>query len=104
MGKVQQALLLWDPTVLPQFGADGEYGSETAGAVHQFKARELLVPEAEIIDDVGPRTVIRLDEIALAASSRRPRPSCSGPTCHGCSRTRGSGTNGSSPTRWRSGA
>jgi hypothetical protein len=25
------------------------------------------VPEAEVIDDVGPRTVIRLDEIALAS-------------------------------------
>lgn len=67
VGKVQAALLIWDPACLPQFGADGQYGTESAGAVHRFKAEELDVPEAEIIDDVGPRTVVRLDEIAAVA-------------------------------------
>jgi hypothetical protein len=64
--KVQQALLMWRPDVLPESGADGEYGSETAAAVVRFKVEELGVPEFQVIPDVGPRTVIRLDEIASA--------------------------------------
>lgn len=67
--KVQLALLDWDPAALPQFGADGDYGSETAGTVHRFKRDELLVPEPAIIDDVGPMTVRRLDEIRTAAEN-----------------------------------
>jgi hypothetical protein len=70
VGKVQIALLIWDPGCLPQFGADGGYGDETAGAVARFKAEELGVPPAEIIDDVGPRTVQRLDQIAAIAEGR----------------------------------
>src|SRR5215210_6691471 len=62
--KVQTALLIWDPTCLPLHGADSDYGSETAAAVVRFKAEELLVPPAQIVNDVGPRTVARLDEIA----------------------------------------
>lgn len=65
--KVQRALLLWVPTVLPVLGADGTYGQETASAVVRFKVEELQVPAAELFDDVGPRTVRRLDEIARAA-------------------------------------
>lgn len=42
--KVQTALLDWDPDSLPQFGADGDYGDETAGAVARFKAEVLGVP------------------------------------------------------------
>jgi hypothetical protein len=64
---VQTALLLWDPACLPAFGADGNFGGEAAAAVHRFKREELGVAEADIIDDVGPLTVIRLDQIALAA-------------------------------------
>jgi len=71
VGKVQSALLIWDPGCLPQFGADGDYGDETAGTVARFKAEELGVPPAEIIDDVGPRTVQRLDEIAAIDEGRR---------------------------------
>jgi hypothetical protein len=37
--------------------------------VARFKRDELGVPEAEIIDDVGPRTVVRLDEIAAATEA-----------------------------------
>jgi hypothetical protein len=70
VGKVQVALLIRDPTCLPQFGADGNYGDETAGAVARFKVDELGVPPEEVIDDVGPRTVIRLDEIAAVAEGR----------------------------------
>ena len=70
--KVQLALLDWRPDCLPQFGADGGYGEEAAGAVHRFKAEELGVPEGEIIDDVGPLTVQRLDAIRAAAEEPEP--------------------------------
>lgn len=65
--KVQQALLIRDPACLPDFGADGTFGSESAAAVHRFKVEELGVEESQVIDDVGPLTVRRLDEIARAA-------------------------------------
>ena len=71
--KVQTALLQWRPDSLPRFGADSDYGDETAGAVVAFKRDELGVPPAEIIDDVGPLTVIRLDEIMVDAE-RPPEP------------------------------
>ncbi len=67
--KMQTALLTWRPDVLPRFGADGDFGSESATAVHAFKRDELGVPEDEIIDDVGPRTVQALDGIQAAAEA-----------------------------------
>ncbi len=72
--KVQQALLLWDAAALPLHGPDGIYGQETASAVVRFKVVELQVPPGELFDDVGPRTVIRLDEIAKAAEPPIPEP------------------------------
>ncbi|MDP8909203.1 MAG: hypothetical protein M3N47_08840, partial [Chloroflexota bacterium] len=39
--KVQQALLVWRPDCLPRFGADGDFGGESATAVHRFKVDEL---------------------------------------------------------------
>ncbi|GGB92117.1 phospholipase D-like domain-containing protein [Cellulomonas carbonis] len=74
VGKLQQALLLHDPACLPRFGADGDYGDETAGAVRRFKIDVLGVPEAEVIDDVGPRTVLALDAIQAAAEAPPPPP------------------------------
>ena len=65
--KVQQALLIRDPACLPVSGADGAFGGESAAAVHRFKVEELGVDESQVIDDVGPLTVQRLDEIARAA-------------------------------------
>lgn len=65
--KVQQALLIRDPGCLPVSGADGVFGGESAAAVHRFKVDELGVEESQVIDDVGPLTVQRLDEIASAA-------------------------------------
>lgn len=65
--KVQQALLIRDPACLPVSGADGAFGNESAAAVHRFKVEELGVDESQVIDDVGPLTVQRLDEIARAA-------------------------------------
>ncbi len=69
VAKVQTALLIWRPDVLPVHGADGDYGPETAAAVVRFKAEELGVPPEDIINDVGPRTVDRLDEIAFVSES-----------------------------------
>ena len=69
VAKVQTALLIWRPDVLPVHGADGDYGPETVAAVVRFKAEELGVPPEDIINDVGPRTVDRLDEIAFVSES-----------------------------------
>ncbi|MFF7216501.1 phospholipase D family protein [Streptomyces sp. NPDC008238] len=67
MRKVQIALLGWDPGCLPRFGADGDYGDETAGAVARFKVEVLGTLSADVIDDVGPLTVLKLDEMCAAA-------------------------------------
>ena len=73
--KVQTALLTWDANALPERGADGHFGPESATAVHRFKREELGLAEAEIVaDDVGPLTVIRLDEIQAAAEQAPPEP------------------------------
>ncbi len=61
--KIQHALLLWDAASLPIYGEDGSYGDETASAVRRFKAEVLGVAPSQIIDDVGPATVLRLDRI-----------------------------------------
>jgi hypothetical protein len=74
MRKVQIALLDRDPNCLTQFGADGDYGDETAGAVARFRIEVLGVPPAEVIDDVGPLTVRKLGELQ-AAAERPPAPS-----------------------------
>jgi hypothetical protein len=67
--KVQEALLIRDPVCLPVSGADGVFGGESAAAIHSFKVEELGVDESQVIDDVGPLTVQRLDEIARAAEA-----------------------------------
>ena len=67
--KVQQALLIWDPACLPVSGADGAFGGESAAAVHRFKVEVLGVDASQVIDDVGPLTVQRLDDIASAAEA-----------------------------------
>ncbi|WP_020387658.1 peptidoglycan-binding domain-containing protein [Kribbella catacumbae] len=61
--KIQTALLGWDPDCLPVHGADGDFGPESADAVGRFKAEELQVPADQIIKDVGPQTVTRLDQL-----------------------------------------
>ncbi|MFC9999576.1 peptidoglycan-binding protein [Nocardia sp. NPDC127526] len=72
--KVQLALLIWEPGSLPVAGADGEYGSETAGAVRRFKIEVIGVPPDQVIADVGPQTVLRLD--AIAAEHEQPPALC----------------------------
>lgn len=64
VGKIQTALLLvLDPGCLPVFGPDGNYGDETATAIRRFKVEVLHVPPGEVIDDVGPQTVLELDRL-----------------------------------------
>src|SRR5918999_2666859 len=64
VAKVQAALLeVFDPGCLPVFGADGQYGDETAAAVKRFKIEILGVPAGQAIDDVGPQTVQELDRL-----------------------------------------
>jgi peptidoglycan hydrolase-like protein with peptidoglycan-binding domain len=72
VGKVQTALLLWNPDVLPLHGADGHYGDETAAAVVRVKIEVLGVDAASVIDDVGPRTVQQLDAIAVEHETPSP--------------------------------
>jgi hypothetical protein len=72
--RIQQAILTWRADALPINGADSLYDDETAAAVVRFKIDELGVPAAEVIDDVGPRTVARLDEIQAAAEAVLPPP------------------------------
>ena len=59
--KLQTALLWWDRHCLPVNGADGVYQDETAAAVARFKVEALRVPPDEVIDDVGPLTVLTFD-------------------------------------------
>lgn len=73
--RVQLGLLMRRPDCLPQFGADGDYGDETAGAVRQLKVEEFPdLPPDQIFDDVGPRTVTFLDELAFANEQPVPPP------------------------------
>src|SRR5215207_3807795 len=69
VAKVQQALLDWRADALPGSGANGVFGPESVDAVIRFKREELGVSEGEIIGDVGPRTVRRLDEIRAGAEA-----------------------------------
>jgi peptidoglycan hydrolase-like protein with peptidoglycan-binding domain len=64
---VQQALMdLGEP--LPQFGADGSYGTETTTAVLDYKTRHGLRSADGSIDGiVGPGTIGKLDEECTAA-------------------------------------
>lgn len=67
--KVQEALIR-DGIPLPQFGADGAYGGETATAVKQFKGKHGL--GSAQFGDVGPGTMGKLDE--LNANGKKDTP------------------------------
>jgi Domain of unknown function (DUF4157)/Putative peptidoglycan binding domain len=66
VAKVQSALLDLGFS-LPQFGADGKYGSETAAAVSQFKRTKGITPSDGV---VGPKTMNALD--AACPPSKAP--------------------------------
>ena len=95
--KVQQTLLTWRADCLPQWGADGKFGSESERAVRRFKIEELQVGPAGVVNDVGPRTVQRLDEIQAAAEASAPPqtpivvPSVPAGPLVKCTRSRGGG-------------
>lgn len=74
--KMQQALLdLGYP--LPRFGADGDYGSETAGAVRRFQTDQRRTDSTVLVDAiVGPQTMDKLDlafAVPVAAPVRERR-------------------------------
>lgn len=47
---MQEALLKWDPTCLPRYGADGDFGGETEKALRAFQAAEGL-PVTGVYDE-----------------------------------------------------
>jgi hypothetical protein len=74
--KLQTALLVWDPDSLPASGASGAsgaYDDETVAAVVRFKVEVIGVPPDQVIDDVGPRTVLTLDEMLPPHESVAPK-------------------------------
>ena len=71
--KVQQALLDIGYS-LPQFGADGTFGSETGTAVVAFKSDWHLVPRDPVI---GPKTMLALDKEMVALERRASPVPCS---------------------------
>jgi tyrosinase len=70
--RIQLALLEWDPGILPVVGVDGDYGDETATTVVKFKIDELKVHPGELVNDVGPHTLVRLNEIMHSVEAGRP--------------------------------
>lgn len=56
----QEQLLDWDPNALPEFGADGDYGTETQGAVEDFQDDYGLTIDGII----GPETGAALDLVS----------------------------------------
>jgi peptidoglycan hydrolase-like protein with peptidoglycan-binding domain len=68
--KVQQALIDIGYS-LPQFGADGKFGSETGQAVVAFKIDWHLVPKDPVI---GPQTMAALDKEMVAFERPAPVP------------------------------
>jgi subtilisin family serine protease len=71
--KVQQALI--DAGYpLPQFGADGAYGPETAAAVSRFKTVQKLFPNDGVVGQKTMQTLdaIFVDEVPFPPPSPRP--------------------------------
>ncbi|MDQ6803540.1 MAG: hypothetical protein M3065_00940, partial [Actinomycetota bacterium] len=63
---VQQALMDLGES-LPEFGADGGYGQETAAAVLGYKtSRDIRSPDGSIDEIVGPQTMASLDQECTA--------------------------------------
>jgi hypothetical protein len=71
VAAIQQGLMR-DGIDLPQFGADGVYGGETASAVRQFKTKHNL--GFTQFGDVGPGTMGKLDELGTRPQPPEPTP------------------------------
>ena len=54
-------------------GPSGIYEDETAAAVARFKVEVIGVPPDQVIDDVGPKTVLTLDGMLPPHESVAPR-------------------------------
>ncbi|MDA2805697.1 peptidoglycan-binding domain-containing protein [Nocardiopsis suaedae] len=68
----QNQLLVWDPNILPNFGADGDYGQETTDAVTDFQNAFGLLP---VDGEVGPETGAALDlMVQLEQADPTPPP------------------------------
>ena len=52
VGKMQKGLLAWNATILPQWGADGDYGAETEAAVADYQ-RASNLDDAQDFDTFG---------------------------------------------------
>ena len=62
---MQEALLAWDPTCLPVYGADGDFGAETGAALTAFQKSEGL-PVTGVYDEATRK--------ALAAAKPQDEP------------------------------
>jgi peptidoglycan hydrolase-like protein with peptidoglycan-binding domain len=69
--KTVQEALLAIGYPLPNFGADGDFGTETGNAVVAFKADWHLVPDDPVI---GPKTIAALDKEMVALERPAPVP------------------------------
>lgn len=68
----QNQLLDWDPSALPQFGADGDYGSETTEWVENFQTAHGF---ALVDGEIGPETGAAMDLAQqIANGSSQPPP------------------------------
>ncbi len=47
--RMQQALLVWKPSSLPEFGADGDYGAESEAAVRDYQLAAQLDQVADTV-------------------------------------------------------
>ena len=54
--KMQEALLLWDAKCLPEYGADGDFGSETEKALKAYQ-KEAGLPVTGIYDEATRKTL-----------------------------------------------
>lgn len=66
----QNQLLDWNPDALPQFGADGDYGSETTEWVENFQTEHSLFVDGEI----GPETGAAMDLAQQVANGTAQPP------------------------------
>ena len=86
---MQEALLTWDATCLPKYGADGDFGGETEAALRAFQASEGL-PVTGMYDEAtrkaltttvdkpaGPADDGSTDESELSDAPVQPTPGTS---------------------------